>query len=99
MKPVRFSPLAETDLVEIGIYIARDNPKRALSFIDELEIKCEALREFPGTGVARHDLAAELRMLPHGSYLIFYREREDDVRIERILHRARDVDALIENSS
>ena len=99
MKPIHFSPLAETDLVEIGIYIARDNPKRALSFIDELEIKCEALREFPGTGVARHDLAAELRMLPHESYLIFYREQGDHVRIERILHRARDVDALIENSS
>ena len=43
MKPVHFSPLAETDLVEIGIYIARDNPKRALSFIDEVEIKCDAL--------------------------------------------------------
>ena len=95
MKPVRFSPLAETDLVEIGIYIARDNPKRALSFIDELEIKCDALGGFPGTGVVRHDLAADLRMLPHGSYMIFYSEQEDHVRIERILHRARDVDALM----
>ena len=95
MKLVYFSPLAETDLVEIGIYIARDNPKRALSFIDELEIKCEALGEFPGTGVMRQDVAADLRMLPHASYLIFYREQEDHVRIERILHRARDVDALM----
>ena len=95
MKPVRFSPLAETDLVEIGVYIARDNPKRALSFIDELEIKCDALGGFPGTGVVRHDVAADLRMLPHGSFMIFYREQEDHVRIERILHRARDVDALM----
>ena len=38
VKPVHFSPLAETDLVEIGIYIACDNPKRALSFIDELGV-------------------------------------------------------------
>ena len=50
---------------------------------------------FPGTGVVRHDVAVDLRMLPHGSYLIFYREQEDHVRIERILHRARDVDALM----
>ena len=50
---------------------------------------------FPGTGVVRHDVAADLRMLPHGSYLIFYREQEDHARIERILHRARDVDALM----
>jgi toxin ParE1/3/4 len=95
MKPVRFSPLAETDLVEIGIYIARDNPTRALSFIDELETKCDTLGVFPGMGVARHDVAVGLRMLPHGSYLIFYHEQEDHVRIERILHRARDVDTLL----
>jgi toxin ParE1/3/4 len=95
VKPVHFSPLAETDLVEIGIYIARDNPKRALSFIDELEIKCDRLGEFPGMGIVRHDVAADLRVLPHGSYLIFYREQEDHVRIERILHRARDADALM----
>ena len=95
MKPVHFSPLAETDLVEIGVYIARDNPTRALSFIDELETQCDALGAFPGMGVARHDVAADMRMLPYGSYLIFYREQEDHVRIERILHRARDVDALL----
>ncbi len=98
MKPVSFSPLAESDLAEIGVYIARDNPTRALSFIDELEAKCDTLGGFPGMGVARHDVALDLRMLPHGSYLIFYREQEDHVRIERILHRARDVNALIENS-
>ena len=30
-------------------------------------------------------------MLPHGRYLIFYREAGKVVRIERILHSARDI--------
>ena len=30
-------------------------------------------------------------MLTHGRYLIFYREHEATVRIERIMHSARDI--------
>ena len=30
-------------------------------------------------------------MLPHGRYLIFYREAGKVVRIERIMHSARDI--------
>lgn len=32
-----FSPKAAEDLEEIGDYIARDNPQRALSFVAEIE--------------------------------------------------------------
>jgi toxin ParE1/3/4 len=96
VKPVQFSPLAENDLIEIGINIARDNPKRAHSFLDELEGKCEALGAFPSAGVERPELAEGLRSLPHGRYLIFYRNLDDEVRIERILHRARDIAAIFD---
>ena len=34
---VGFSPVANTDLIDISVYIAQDNPARALSFVDELE--------------------------------------------------------------
>ena len=30
-------------------------------------------------------------MLPHGRYLIFYRAVNQDLRIERIMHGARDI--------
>ena len=36
---VVFSPAAKDDLMEIAIYIAQDNPARALSFVDELEAR------------------------------------------------------------
>jgi toxin ParE1/3/4 len=39
-----FSPRAALDLEEIGDYIARDNPRRAISFLGELEAHCHKRR-------------------------------------------------------
>ncbi len=91
---VVFSPLAATDLLEIATYIAEDNPKRAKDFISQLEEKCLKLGELPSTGVARSELGKGIRMLPHGNYLIFYRADKATIRIERILHGARDIERL-----
>jgi toxin ParE1/3/4 len=40
---VTFSPAAQADLMEIAMFIAQDNPARVLTFVDELEGKCDAL--------------------------------------------------------
>ena len=40
---VLFTPLAETDIEEIGDYIALDNPARALTFIQEIRAQCQKL--------------------------------------------------------
>ncbi len=86
-----FSPDAAADLEEIGDFIARDNPVRAVSFVQELRDHCMRFRRQPGLGTLRPDLAEGLRMVPHGRYLIFYRELEGVLRVERILHSARDI--------
>ena len=90
---VVFSAGAKDDLLEIAIYIAQDNPPRALSFVDELEGKCLALSDAPAGGVLRPELGEGVRMVTHGRYLIFYRENKSAVRIERIMHSARDIDS------
>jgi len=77
--------------MEIALYIAQDSPDRALSFVDELEGRCAALGKAPGIGTARPELGDGIRMLPHGRYLIFYRQTQRTVRIERIVHGARDI--------
>ena len=89
---VVFSPAANDDLMEIAVFIAQDNPKRALSFVDELEDKCQVLGVSPGIGTCRPELGEGVLMLPHGRYVIFYREAEQGIRIERILHSSRDID-------
>jgi toxin ParE1/3/4 len=88
---VTFSPAAEADLMDIAIFIAEDNPAVALTFVDELEGKCDMLCDAPGIGTSRPDLGESIRMLTHGRYLIFYREMHKALRIERIMHGARDV--------
>lgn len=90
---VVFSPAAEADLMDIALYIAEDNPTRALSFVAELEATSARLGDAPGIGRARPELGEGVRVLPHGNYLIFYRQGDDALRIERILHGARDITA------
>ncbi len=85
------APLALADLEEIGDYIALDNPPRALSFVRELRAQCRKILDNPLAFPAREDLAPGLRVLPCGHYLIFYRPMDSTIRIERILHGARDV--------
>jgi plasmid stabilization system protein ParE len=50
---VEFSPAAQFDLIEIASYIARDNPARAYSYVDELEATCQNLSDHPELGPAR----------------------------------------------
>lgn len=90
MRRLIFSPEAEADLTEIATFIAADNPARALTFLDELEASCALLLDFPEAGRARPELAPNLRSKPYGRYVVFYAAGGDDVRIERILHGARD---------
>jgi toxin ParE1/3/4 len=44
---LRFSPKAEIDLEDIGDYIARENPARALTFLNELRATCLAIASTP----------------------------------------------------
>ncbi len=91
------SPRAAADLEDIAEYIARDNPERAATFIAELEAKCRAVAATPDTYPARPDLAPGLRMAVHGRYLVLFRELpgQDAVRVERVLHGARNLPGLI----
>jgi len=88
---VVFSNQADADLEEIGDFIAKDNPARALSFIGELKSKCLRLNRATGIGAARPELGQGIRMLAHERYLVFYREKEGLIRIERVMHGARDI--------
>ena len=56
-----------------------------------MKSKCRALGHAPGSGAARPELGDGIRMLTHGRYLIFYRANESAIRIERIMHSARDI--------
>ena len=85
------SPRAARDLEGIGDYIARDNPERAISFVREIRQQYRRIARRPGAFPARDDLAAGLRMAVHGNYLILFSILDKTVRVERIIHGARNL--------
>ena len=67
---VKFMPTAIDDLMEIAAYIAQDNLKKALSFIDELELKTRnVLAAAPRGGRIYKN---QTRYFPIGRYIILY---------------------------
>jgi plasmid stabilization system protein ParE len=93
---VRLSAEAERDLERIGDRIARDDPARALGFIQELRAKCLGLGHFPDRFplVPRYE-ADGIRRRVHGNYLIFYRADQEQVVVIHILHGAMDYEGLL----
>jgi toxin ParE1/3/4 len=92
-----FSPRAAAELDEIAAYIARDNPARAATFIAELEAQCRAVARLPLSYPTRDDLAVAVRIAGFRRYLVLSREvpKANAVRIERVVHGARNLPRLI----
>jgi toxin ParE1/3/4 len=93
---VELSGEAERDLEEIGDYIARDNPRRALSLVAELRAKCLDLAQGPlGYPLAPRYETQGVRRRLHGAYLIFFHANADKIVVLHILHGARDYGAIL----
>ena len=93
---VELSAQAEDDLERIGDWIARDDPARALAFVDELRSSCLGLADFPErfAPVPRYERQG-VRHRVHGNSLIVYRVEAKRVVIIHILHGAMDYAPLL----
>jgi toxin ParE1/3/4 len=92
---VRYSAAALKDLRDIARFIAADSPEHARKFVARLERECAALGSAPliFPRISRFaDLG--LRRKVYRDHLIFY-QVTDVVMIFRIIHGARDYDALL----
>jgi len=88
------SPLAEHDLESIGDYIAKDSPRRALSFVQALRAQCARIAINPKGYRPRPELGEAMRSCPCGNYVIFFDVLDQDVTVQRVLHAARDLSAI-----
>jgi toxin ParE1/3/4 len=91
----RLRPKAVEDLETIGDFIAADNPRRAVTFIDELLDVCGRIGARPQVYRRRDDLAPGLRQAVHGRYLILFTAGPEGVVIERVVHGARRLEDLL----
>lgn len=95
MKPVVFAPEALRDLESIADYIAADNPMRAVTFVQEIRERCDKLGNFPEAARRFPELGNDAHILPYRNYVMLYRNLSREVSIERVIHGARDILALI----
>jgi len=85
---------AETDLEKIWTFISADNPVAADKVVREIYRTCEGLAGNPQVGRLRDEFAPQLRSIPIGKYIVFYRPMKDGITVDRVLHGARDLPNL-----
>ena len=94
MPRVTRRPLAEADIFEIWDYIADDSLAAADRWVDRLDEQFRLLAAQPMMGRARDELAPGVRSFPFGRYVVFYVPRDGGIDVVRVLHGARDIDAV-----
>jgi toxin ParE1/3/4 len=92
---VELSRRSEEDLEPIGDFIARDNPRRAVTFAPELRAQRNSLGLQPEMGSARPEYGDGISIWPDGRCAVLYSVPDDHVLVERVVHGARDLDALL----
>ena len=91
MTNLRISAAAQSDLMEIKHYIAKEleNPTAALSVVRKITQDIRRLREYPLIGTPLRtvaDVETDYRFLTTGNYLTFYRIYGKNVYVERVLY-------------
>jgi toxin ParE1/3/4 len=99
-------PAAKRDLIEHFVYLGEEAGLAAAErFTDAAKESFERLRKTPAIGSPCEFLNpvwAGLRRWPiigFSNYLVFYRYRAAKIEIVRVLHGARDIEAMFENRS
>lgn len=99
---ITHSPLAEKDLDAISDYLFEHSLDAAILFINAVARTEKALLEMPEMGVLRayqSPILQDMRMMIVDSfrdYLIFYRPIQSGIYVVRVLHGARDIQAIFE---
>lgn len=93
---VELSSFVERDLEEIADWIAEDNPRRAVTFIQEIREAFRRIGEGPLHDQLRPDIGEDARLAVVGNYVIFFRIDDTVVRIERVVYGGRDLPSILQ---
>ncbi len=91
-----FAPQAEDDINDVFDFIAADNPRRALSYIEEIQQACRSLCQTPMIGIDRSDLRPGVRVLTlWRRVVVVYELPPDKLRVLRIFTGGRDYETIM----
>ena len=81
---------AQTDLRQIGLWIAKDNPPRSRTYVEEIRDACLALGPFPKKWPVVAQMSdGPMRRGLHGPYAIFYVIKPGRVTVLAVVHGSR----------
>lgn len=90
-REIRLSATAEEDLRRIADYTRRHwGDRQRTVYLGRIRTLLADLRDRPGIGAARPEIAPGLRAHPVGRHVVFYRDTEAALVVVRILHRSMD---------
>lgn len=96
-RPLFFTDPAERDLDAILDYIARDDPRRAAAFVNEIREACERLRAMPFRETSRPDLGGGFRTLfLRHRIVVVYEVTDNDVVILGVFSGGQDYAILFQ---
>jgi toxin ParE1/3/4 len=88
------SPTSEEDLIDLWLYIAEDQPTNADRLLDRLNDAMIKLTQMPKMGVERSELIKGLRSYPVGKYILYYRIKDNNIELVRVLSSSKDIDNI-----
>lgn len=95
MAKVFYSAIAESDLLEAWLYVAEDSVIAADRMLDQIEAEVIRLLDHPQMGRERRELSPGIRSWPTSTpYTLFYFPDEQGIVVARVLHHARDIQAI-----
>ena len=94
MGTARISEPAHDDLEEVWAHISQQSESAANRLIDRIVAMCDLYATQPEAGVPGDRFLPGLRYFAVGSYGIFYQVISDGIIVARVLHGARDLDAI-----
>jgi plasmid stabilization system protein ParE len=95
MAKVFYSASAENDLLEAWLYVAEDSVTAADRMLDQIEAEAIRLLDHPEIGRERRELSPGIRSWPTSTpYTLFYFPDEQGIIVARVLHHARDIQAI-----
>ncbi len=87
---IKWTKTALASVDEIAGFIAKDNPTRATSFVQELQAAVVKLQAHPGMGRAGR-VSGTRELVLHKNYIAMYRVRGDVVEVLRLHHAAQNL--------
>ena len=85
---------AQNDLAEIKDYITKEleNPNTALAIVKKITKNMRILEDFAYAGASLSSIAdidSDYRFLVSGNYIVFYRIKNDNIEIVRVMYGRR----------